>query len=300
MTLEYYINYSVFSEKYNIKHYPRIIYPLKSKKSDIDRDLLNEIEIDGAFLVEKDFKIEDKDFPFIFQHFLSFNNSNKLYKCNEIKFQPDLSGKEFKKNDLCLLGIKTNFPDEENDGNPFDYTLEKMLEKMLIFEQLFRELKVNYKRIRLILFYDLVKKINYGDVIKDILENFAKNYSHLDYIDKICFQVIYVNSFYFVESLISNSEKINILIKEVKDLKEEIKKRDEKILKLELENNKLQIENSNLLKMIYSQNEELKNIQKINTNLIHNFELKMSIMDKKWNLKSTSNDNNSKNENKKE
>ena len=52
--------------------------------------------------------------------------------------------------------------------------------------------------------------------------------------------------------------------------------------------------------MIYSQNEELKDIRKINTNLIHNFELKMSIMDKKWNLKSTSNDNNSKNENKKE
>ena len=45
----------------------------------------------------------------------------------------------------------------------------KMLEKMIIFEQLFTSLKIEYDRIRLILFYDLVLKINYTADIKNIL-----------------------------------------------------------------------------------------------------------------------------------
>ena len=293
MTLEYFINYPVFFEKYKVKHYPRIIYPLKNENNNLDKELLNEIKIDGAFFVENAFKIEDKDFPFIFQHFLSFNNSNKLYKCNKSKFKSDLSGKEFKKNDLCFLEIKTNFPETQNYEQDFPNILTKMLEKMIIFEQLFRELGVNYERIRLILFYDLIKRINFGNVIEKILEKFARDNAYLDYIDKICFQVIYVNSYYLVESLISNAEKWNIIDMEIKDIKKGIKKRAENISKVELENNKLQIENNKLLKMINSQKKELENMKKEMLKSIHNLEIKFSLFEEKLNSIPTLNEKDS-------
>lgn len=294
LTLEYYINYSVFFERYKVRHYPRIIYPIKSLYYELDKELLNEIEIDGAFFVENNFKIEDNDFPFIFQNFLSYNNSNILYKPDKIKFKSDLNGKEFKKNDLCLLEIKTNFPDEENTGKSFEDNLEKMLKKMFIFEQLFRELRVNYERIRLILFYDLVKKINYDDAIKKALTKFAEENAYLDYLDKICFQVIYINSSYFVESLISNTEKINIFEKELKSLREELTNRDEKIYDLQTNNNKLlkmiesknkELESKN--KEIESKNKELEKMQNSNFNLIHNLEVKLSKIEEKLNINST-------------
>lgn len=158
MTLEYFINISVFVEKYNVDQYPRIIYPFKNNF--IDNKYLNEVEIDGAFLVKKKFTINDRDFPFIFQNFLSFTGTNKCYDLN---LKENLNAKDFEENDLCLLEIKTKFPDKDKDiKNPhsdtFPNTLEKMLDKLLVFEQLFRALEVEYKRIRLILFYDLTKK----------------------------------------------------------------------------------------------------------------------------------------------
>ena len=42
MALEYYINVSVFMDKYNVKPLPRIIYPLNNKN--IHYDLLNEFK----------------------------------------------------------------------------------------------------------------------------------------------------------------------------------------------------------------------------------------------------------------
>ena len=71
MTLEYYINNSVFIEKYNVLPLPRIIYPLNNNL--IERKnikLLEEVEIDGAFFVKQSFCIKDDDFPFVFQLFL--------------------------------------------------------------------------------------------------------------------------------------------------------------------------------------------------------------------------------------
>ena len=58
------------------------------------------------------------------------------------------------------MEIKTEFPDklEKDNRESFPEVLEKLFEKMIIYEQLFTSLKFNYDRIRVILFYVLVLK----------------------------------------------------------------------------------------------------------------------------------------------
>ena len=264
MTLEYFINISVFVEKYNVDQYPRIIYPFKNNF--IDNKYLNEVEIDGAFLVKKKFTINDRDFPFIFQNFLSFTGTNKCYDLN---LKENLNAKDFEENDLCLLEIKTKFPDKDKDiKNPhsdtFPNTLEKMLDKLLVFEQLFRSLGVEYKRIRLILFYDLTKKKNYEEEIKRALTKFVNNHKELEYLNKTYFQVIYMDASYFVESLLTNADKIKNLEGQIIDLKKNIEKKydlmnknqeliesqSKRIIELSLSNKKLQISNEKLMKRL--------------------------------------------------
>ena len=238
MALEYYINISVFKEKYNVKLFPRIIFPFKSKN--IDLHILNEVELDGVFFVENEFSILDDDLPFIFQKFLSFSGSNKVYDLSSLKYE--LNGKTFKKNDLCLLEIKTEFPEKFNYNNrdTFPEVLEKMLEKMIIFEQLFTSLDIKYDRIRLILFYDLVSKKDYINDLKKTLAEFAQKHNKLKYLNKICFQVIYVNPSYFVGALRTNAEEIKNLkevneklTKQNNEFKEEIKILEERIKNIE-------------------------------------------------------------------
>ena len=272
MALDYYINISVFKEKYNLKPLPRIIFPLYNKR--LNFDLLNEVELDGVFFVENEFYITDNDLSFIYQNFLSFSGSNKVYN---LFFKVDLDGKLFKKNDLCLLEIKTEFPEKyaSNNRETFHEVLEKMLEKMIIFEQLFTSLKIGYNRIRLILFYDLVLKINYTADIKNVLTNFAQKHKKLKYLNKICFQVIYVSASYFVGALKTNAEEIKNLKEAMENTKIESQEKDKEIEKLAKRNNELLIEikkltknnneilieNQKLMKKISEQNEKIINLQ---------------------------------------
>ena len=248
LTLEYYINVNIFFEKYKVIQYPRIIFPLgKFKKS--EGSLKNEVKIDGAFLVDKPFSILNSDFPFIFQLFLEYNGSNKMYKIDKEDY--DIHGKSFLKNDLCLLEIRTKFPDIDDKKN-FTDALWKMLNKMIIFEQLFTYLGVKYDRIRLIIFYDLIQIKNYIKIIKNTLKKFGKKYWALNYLDKIYMQAIYINSSYFFESLKTTSDKIKNLEETLKILKEKedlnknlnqiIIRQNEKIKQLSLEINKVKKE----------------------------------------------------------
>ena len=175
---------------------------------------------------------------------------------------------------------------------------------MYVFEQLFKkELGINYERIRLILFYDLAKLKNYEVVIKKELDAFYKENYKLDYINKICFQVIYINSSFFVESLITNSDRINNLEGTIKELKKELEKRDKKIIELQAKNNELQTKNNELqaknnelLEKIDSGNKEFVNLQKKNYDLIYRFEKKLSDFEEKLKSITSSKEPNSKQE----
>ena len=204
---------------------------------------------------------------------------------------------------MCLLEIKTKFPDGI-DSETLPEVINKMLNKMYVFEQLFKkELGINYERIRLILFYDLAKLKNYEVVIKKELDAFYKENYKLDYINKICFQVIYINSSFFVESLITNSDRINNLEGTIKELKKELEKRDKKIIELQAKNNELQTKNNELqaknnelLEKIDSGNKEYVNLQKKIYDLIYSNEKKLSDFEEKLKSITSSKEPNSKQE----
>ena len=156
------------------KNYPRIIFPL-NKLYCINPLIYDkfyyksEIEMDGCFYITNgNFTMEKNEFPFQSQYCKIF--SIYFDKNNNIENEY-----QFLKNDLCLIKVKTHFPEKnpyhQNEKN-FSQTIYDMLENMMIFVQLFQDLKLEFNRIRLILFYDLVrKKIMKRHYIK-FLQNF--------------------------------------------------------------------------------------------------------------------------------
>lgn len=159
----------MFQNKYLNKPYPRIIFPLQKANKYYefnDTSYKNEIELDGCFFIKEKFTLKTDEFPFQFQYFkpCNFNPYSKWNNNNAYEFLP---------NDLCLIEIKTHFP-EMNKNELYDSQYEKdftevindFLDKTIIFEQLFRDMNLEYKRIKLILLYDVVKKKIMKKVLK--------------------------------------------------------------------------------------------------------------------------------------
>ena len=241
-SLEYFINKTVFEKKYKTKQLPRIIFPLqwiykKDGKYEYKKyHYENELEIDGCFFVKEQFKLLDGEFPFESQFFKS--SFNDIYS----EWTDYENGATFLEGDVCLLEIKANLPNYiDTYENSFKGEVNNFLSKMIIFEQLFKSIGIEYKRIRLILFYDVVNKCNYQMYLSKILSSFAKKKKYIDYMDKIYFQVIYMDAGYFASSLKKFEDEIDILKYQLNDINkkyEEINKKYEEINKNYQEFNK--------------------------------------------------------------
>lgn len=71
-SLEYFINKTVFQNKYGNEPYLRIIFPLQKAYRNYefnDNSFKNEIELDGCFFIKKKFILENAQFPFELQFF---------------------------------------------------------------------------------------------------------------------------------------------------------------------------------------------------------------------------------------
>ena len=261
-SLEYFINKTVFQKKYGNKLYPKIIFPLQSvykiKKNEykLDKsDYIPEIKIDGCFFCEKNFVIQKDEFPFESQYFKPcFYNMN----LDAINYN---SGYMFFPNDLCLIEVKTHFPvnkkgdyiANEKEKDLFEIVIE-MLNKMIIYEQLFQELNLTYNRIRMILFYDVVKKEKYENVLQKALRKFRKD-NELNYLNKVYFQIIYMESNYLAESLKSFEDKIDHLEYKYNQVSAELIQEKNKREELEKKINEIE---EIILLMSENMNEEMK------------------------------------------
>ena len=225
---EYYINKTIFEKRYNNKPYPRIIYPLNQvfNKNPFKYNYNfyeNEKEIDGCFYIsDKNFKMDRKEFPFESQYY------NGLFRNLEDYDNYKIDPLSFLIGDLCLIEIKTHLPNKKlkyinSKEKNFHDTVMDMLEKMFIFEQLFKDLGLEYKRIRLMLFYDLIRKRNYEYELNLALSDFKKKHYYLNYLKQVYFQVIYIDSSYFAESLKSFQDNLDNLNEEIKFLKNDNK-----------------------------------------------------------------------------
>lgn len=232
-SLEYFINKSVFEKKYGNKSFPRIIFPLQRVRNNgeyNDNSYENEIEIDGCFFVQKQFNLDNNEFPFESQYFNHYIY-NYYYGINYKKAY------EFLPNDFCLIEIKTHFPPNGNikqklyDSSyekDFEQIIIEFLDKMRVFEQLIRDMNLKYERIRLIIFYDVVKKKNYQDKIKNILNKYKLKEKCKNYYKKIYIQIFYMNANYFAASLKRFEDTIDIVNTKYEELKQNLESEKER------------------------------------------------------------------------
>ena len=91
------------------------------------------------------------------------------------------------KNGICLIETKSHFQHNKEVENPpnfsekvFEKTVKDMLNNLIIFEQLFTDIVLQYERIRMILFYDLVKKANYEKIMEEIFTKYKYSYKYIN------------------------------------------------------------------------------------------------------------------------
>lgn len=89
--------------------------------------------------------------------------------------------------------------------------IKEFLDKMIVFEQIIRDINIEYKRIRLILFYDVVKKDNYQKNLEEILRKYNLKARCPKYYKKIYFQIFYMDASYFAASLKRFEDTIDML-----------------------------------------------------------------------------------------
>jgi len=285
MGFEYYINKSIFIKKYGMKPLPRIVFPLKKVYDIKDNKITYEKnnyrnfeEIDGSFFISRQFSLETKDFPFIFQFNKKYSFKSKnvmnILGSDDNKNNPN---NNFEEDDLCIFEIKNQFPNKHNNEKTdnekqksFEEILKIMLIRLVIFEQLYKELGVKYKNIKLILFYDVVKKDGYQDIIKDEFQKFFSNKvgkNKIKYANRIFFQVVYINSSYLAESLKSSSDEIDNLKYQMDNAKKENKELKIQMDELNIKMDNVNNENKNLKYHMDEINIKMDNVNKENNNL---------------------------------
>ena len=258
---EYYIDKTIFEKRYKNRQFPRIIFPLKKIYKELPFQYNkyfyeSEKEIDGCFYISKTFTLEKNEFPFESQCFKTY-----FTKLEDTGISSE-DGYTFLEKDLCLIEIKTHFPNEtyvfNNNEKDLYSTVKDMLKKMMIFEQLFQSIGLEYGRIRLILFYDLIRKKNYEYTLQEYFENFKETFKNLKYLHKVYFQIIYIDSSYFAETLKSFQDKIDFLEFEVKET-------NDKYDAIKRENEAIKLDNKDIKEKydaIKSQNETIKSDNK--------------------------------------
>ena len=111
------------------------------------------------------------------------------------------------------------------------------------------------------------------------------NHKELEYLNKTYFQVIYMDASYFVESLLTNADKIKNLEGQIIDLKGQIidlKKNIEKKYDLMNKNQELiESQNKRIIELSLSNEKLLKKIQKLeisNQKLMERLEMKIDML----------------------
>ena len=215
------------------------------------------IEVDGVILekeykdinLNKSFFMSDPVYKFGF--FSNKDNKKEIIKYytkdKEEKIKNEINEEINKENRfyldekcLCVIEIKNQFPqyrkEEERSKIPY-YDLrnkyrvdfynmfKSLVKKVLVFKEVFLQLKEEIKSIRLVLFYDAIYKFDYERELSKVMnELFSENDKNL--IDTIEFQCIYIKSLYLTTGFFDYKRqldkfqyKITTLEKEIKDLK---------------------------------------------------------------------------------
>lgn len=307
LSFEYYINGEILLNKLKVKERQRVIYIFKDiddiesldkEENPQNRDATLDyiIEVDGVVLeniyreiyLDKNFFIPDPVNKFGF-----FENNNNMIENYHLTKQnkndeEDDDNEDYKfyldKNCLCIIEIKNQFPpfienkinkelNQRNDAlknkYPSDFAtiVKALIKKSLIFKEMFEQLGEKIDYIKLVLFYDAVHKINYENLLNEVMNELFKK-EDVQLLSMIEFQCIYIKSSYLAGGLSNYKRELNKMEyklakqeKEIDGMKKLISNLKEEINSLKASNKK--IENDNDVKGNFD-NQNIKENNQVN------------------------------------
>ena len=230
LSLEFYINYLLMN-KFKQKGLPRVIYHFLEDGKQITK-LMDLEELDGVFYLQRKESLEIKDLPFIVDDILEADNS---------KFDFTIQNNDciqFNENSLVLLEVKNRFPgtmkatSKENIEKDLKNELIILCDKVLAFYELYNERYEEIKKIRIILFYDVIPKTGYDIILSNTFKQYFNKEGLIDIKNKIQFQFTFILSSYFAYTIQNLSEKINLLEMEIIENKSEMESLKSNLLKI--------------------------------------------------------------------
>jgi len=158
LSFEYYIN-DLIIKTFRFKVLPKVIFCFKPLDKSIDiKDI---VELDGIFYSKNEKILNIKDLPFLDDDIIKRNKEfYSLQNKIKFKFEVGLNDKIiFDKNSLNLFEIKSRFLNNyPKDKINLKTEVSCLLEKVIIFHDLYRDRFDSFDKVKIIFLYDSFRK----------------------------------------------------------------------------------------------------------------------------------------------
>ena len=234
LSLEYYIN-DLINQNFKFIDLPRVIFCFKPLDS--NNKIKDIIELDSIFYSQNQEVLDFKSLPFI-----DDDTAKKID--SSLQFEAGLNKIEFHKNSLNLFEIKNRFPSNKDKAKDnIKVEMDSLLEKTKIFHDLYKD-RFKYEKIKILFFYDSVRKKGFNNIILNSLKDFLKKNKYLD--NKIELQIIFITTSYFAIGVKSLNDKCSYLQSQIDSLQKEISELNQNIDNIKNQNVSLNAEIINL------------------------------------------------------
>ena len=187
LSFEFYIN-DLLIKNYEFINLPRVIFCFKdNNNSNTIKDI---VELDGIFYFEKEQLLNLKELPFINEDIVKKDIDDKY------KFEACDNLITFNEKSLILLEIKSRFPSNDpKNKESLDKVMDSMLDKVIVFYDIYKVRFKDIKTVKLIFFYDSVRKEGYDQIIVQKINNFIIYNTFLKSLFQ--FQIVFIASSFF-------------------------------------------------------------------------------------------------------
>ena len=253
--LESLVNF--FFRQFQIMPLPNLLinldYVKGGKKSENSINLF--YEWDGCYLLEDNENKNDVTFETDFA--LPFNKEIQYKISHDNKTEKINNNILIKKNSIVFIEVKTHFPKEieENKNNNLENIIKVMFLKLNYFTSLYSKiLKNKVKEIKIILLYDQNHLRDYKKTIEEFIDKYKNNFLSIkDY--EIYFDILYIIPYIsklslnqMNKKLLEANEKIEILEKEIENIKILEKEKEKEIEKIKISEKEKEKENEKVKK----------------------------------------------------
>ena len=253
--LESLVNF--FFRQFQIMPLPNLLinldYVKGGKKSENSINLF--YEWNGCYLLGDNENKNDVTFETDFA--LPFNKEIQYKISHDNKTEKINNNILIKKNSIVFIEVKTHFPKEieENKNNNLENIIKVMFLKLNYFTSLYSKiLKNKVKEIKIILLYDQNHLRDYKKTIEEFIDKYKNNFLSIkDY--EIYFDILYIIPYIsklslnqMNKKLLEANEKIEILEKEIENIKILEKEKEKEIEKIKISEKEKEKENEKVKK----------------------------------------------------